>query len=129
MLVASFDPTILRSAGLEILRSLWDHDISAELASSAQSPDDWTAAKNRDDTYSWIVIIKQDMLKVKTLGKKDDVDIPPSQLLNWLRGEIRERDSRTIKFRGTTAPEQPSADKDYEQRVQILVAQTKSKKL
>jgi len=146
VLVASFDPTILRSTGIEILQSLWAHDISAELAQDARSPEE-LISKTKDDTHSWIVIVKQDILKIKTIGKKDvpDADIPHSQLLHWLRSEIRERDSRTIvKFRGNNASDQSSAGPGgsyahghyaegskgdlREQEVRVLTAQTKSKK-
>lgn len=91
-------------------------------------------AKHRDETYSWIVIIKQDnVLKVKSVGRKDvpDVDIPTSQLLSWLRGEIRERNSKAVvKLRGTNQQSEAnsSVDRESEQDVKVLVAQTRSKK-
>ncbi|KAG3181089.1 hypothetical protein PC129_g25400, partial [Phytophthora cactorum] len=86
VLVASFDTALLRSAGLELLQLLWSHDISAEMAKDARSPED-LLSKHRDEAYSWIIIIKQDsILKVKTMGRKDvqDVDIPTTQLFSWL---------------------------------------------
>ncbi|KFA77790.1 hypothetical protein S40288_00457 [Stachybotrys chartarum IBT 40288] len=131
-LVASFDASILRSSGLEILQTLWNHDISAELAKDARSPED-LLSKYRDEHFSWIIIIKQDsMLKVKSMGRKDvpDADIPTSQLLSWMRAEIRERDSRSIfKLRGHNASEASgTVDREQEQEVKVLVAQTRSKK-
>ncbi|KAK4189638.1 anticodon binding domain of tRNAs-domain-containing protein [Podospora australis] len=135
VLVASFDPSILRSTGIELLQTLWAHDICAELARDARSPEDLLTSY-RDESYSWIVIIKQDnMLKIKTMGRKDvsDVDIPAKELLNWLKPEIRDRDNRTLlKYR--SAPTIPhseptnTAEGGREQEVHILVAQTKSKK-
>lgn len=128
--MASFDAATLRSSGIEVLRLLWSHDISAELARDARSPED-LMSKHRDESYCWIIVIKQDsMLKIKTVGKKDvpDVDIPMAQLLSWLRPEIRDRDSKAAaKFRGTPEPA-TQGEKDHEQEVKILVAQTKSKK-
>ncbi|KAM0453783.1 hypothetical protein ACHAPV_008720 [Trichoderma viride] len=130
ILVASFDAGILRSSGIEVLRLLWAHDISAELAKDSRSPED-LMSKHRDESYSWIIIIKQDsMLKIKTVGKKDvpDVDLPMAQLFSWLKPEIRDRDSRSAaKFRGTPEPA-AQGERDYEQEVKIMVAQTKSKK-
>ncbi|KAH6955402.1 anticodon binding domain of tRNAs-domain-containing protein [Fusarium avenaceum] len=131
-LVASFDAAVLRSSGVEILQTLWAHDISAEMAKDARSPED-LLSKHRDETYSWIIIIKQDaILKVKSMGRKDhpDADIPTTQLLSWLRAEIRERDSRTVvKLRGnSSADTNGSGDKESEQEVRVLVAQTRSKK-
>jgi len=106
VLVASFDATLLRSAGVELLQTLWSHNLSAELAKDARSPED-LMAKHRDDSYSWIIIIKQDaMLKIKSVGKKDvaDVDIPSTQLISWLRSEVRDRDMRALtKVRGGTS--------------------------
>ena len=82
--------------------------------------------------------MKQDnSLKVKTMGRKDiaDADIPASQLLAWLKSEIRDREPRTLgRFRGAVpAGESAStptaaAEVDSEQDVRVLVALTKSKK-
>lgn len=137
MLVASFDPSVLRSSGIELLQTLWAHGISAELARDARSPEDLLSSY-RDESYSWIVIIKQDnQLKIKTLGRKDapDVDIAAKELLNWLKSEIRERDSRSgMRFRSMAAvPHSESANSlpggaGQQQEVHVLVAQTKSKK-
>ncbi|RTE76658.1 hypothetical protein BHE90_008859 [Fusarium euwallaceae] len=133
VLVASFDAALLRSSGVELLQMLWAHDISAEMAKDARSPDE-LLSKHRDEVYSWIIIIKQDsILKIKSMGRKDapDVDIPSTQLLSWLRGEIRERDARSVvKLRGNSSQAEPSGsgDKDPEQEVRVLIAQTRSKK-
>lgn len=114
------------------MQLLWSHDISAEMAKDARSPED-LLSKHRDEAYSWIIIIKQDsILKIKTMGRKDvqDVDIPTTQLFSWLRGEIRERDSRAMaRLRGITPQAEAGAsDKDPEQDVRVLIAQTRSKK-
>lgn len=133
MLVASFDAAVLRSSGIEIVQTLWAHDISAEIAKDARSPED-LMSKHRDESYSWIIIIKQDaILKIKSLGRKDvqDVDIPAAQLLSWLRSEIRERDSRVIiRTRGNASQSEASGttEKEHEQDVKVLIAQTRSKK-
>ncbi|KAK0720656.1 anticodon binding domain of tRNAs-domain-containing protein [Lasiosphaeris hirsuta] len=137
VLVASFDPSVLRSSGIELLQTLWAHGISAELARDARSPEDLLSSY-RDEPYSWIVIIKQDnILKIKTMNRKDatpDADIAAKELLSWLKSEIRDRDSRSImKFRGTAnVPQSESSgaldNSGHEQDVRVLVAQTKSKK-
>ena len=133
--MASFDPAILRSACLEILQALWSHGISAELAKDAGSPED-LLTRHRDENYCWIVIVKQDRtLKIKTMGRKDvaDADIPTSQLLAWLKPEIRDRDARTLtRLRGAAQADSSSTlhttEAETEQEVRVLVAQTKSKK-
>lgn len=131
--MASFDAAVLRSSGIELLQMLWEHNISAELAKDARSPED-LMTKHRDETYSWIIIIKQDsILKIKSVGRKDvaDVDIPTTQLLSWLRGEIRERDSKSsVKLRGNNPQLEAGGpgESNPEQDVKVLVAGTKSKK-
>jgi translation initiation factor 2-alpha kinase 4 len=135
VLVSSFDAAVLRSTGTEILQNIWAHDISAELAVDARSPED-LLSKYRDDQHSWIIIIKQDsILKIKSMGRKDlqDVDIPISQLMSWLRGEIRERDHREgtndrAKLLRHPSQADTNGPSDQEQEVRVLVAQTKSKK-
>jgi eukaryotic translation initiation factor 2-alpha kinase 4 len=133
--VASFDASVLRSTGIEILNQLWANDISAELAVDSRSPED-LLSKYRDDQHYWIVIIKQDsILKVKTTGRKEiqDVDIAISQLLPWLASEIRDRDQRDgisdrVQLVRHTGQANTSGAVENEQEVRLLVAQTKSKK-
>lgn len=136
VLVASFDMTILRSTGIEVLQLLWDHDISAEMAKDARSPED-LLSKHRDEKYSWIIVVKpESMLKIKTMSRKDvpDVDLPLSQLMAWLRPELKERDARAFsKLRGNTSQASESTGPNQneiqqEQDVKVLVAGTKSKK-
>ncbi len=96
MLVASFDPEVLRTTGIDVLCALWSHDVSAELANDARTPDE-LVSRNRDETYSWIIMIKQDsVLKIKTMDRKDvaDIEIPLTELFSWLRGALRERGGR-----------------------------------
>lgn len=129
---------MLRSTGIEILRTLWAHDIGAELARDTRSPEELSSAY-RDESYTWMVIIKQDnMLKIKTVGRRDapDADIPVRELLNWLKSEIRERDSsRSTAVRRNLPLSEPSTaagigpdGEPAQQDVRVLVAQTKSKK-
>lgn len=135
VLVASFDPGTLRSTGLELLHTLWSHDISAELARDSRSPEELLQG-HRDETYSWIVIIKQDgMLKIKTMGRKGvaDSEVPTGQLLSWLRTEMRERDRhvtlRQVDANNSVATvENPGAAANPDQEVRVLVGNTKSKK-
>ncbi|KAM4056369.1 kinase [Hirsutella rhossiliensis] len=113
-LVASFDAAVLRSTGIEILHKLWAHDISAELAKDARSPED-LLVKHRDDNYSWIIIIKQDsMLKIKTMGRNDvaDVDIHMTKLVSWMRVQdvkVLIAQTRSKKFNRRTVVEQAQA--------------------
>ncbi|KAI1138901.1 serine/threonine-protein kinase gcn2 [Hypoxylon sp. FL0543] len=133
VLVASFDAHTLRTAGIEILSMLWSHDISAELARDSRSPEELTS-RNRDETYSWIVIIKQDnVLKVRTMDRKEvpDAEISTSQLLPWLRAALRERGTtRQSELASSAAPvaQGGGVTPNPDQEVRVLVAGTKSKK-
>ncbi|RDW70020.1 putative cpc-3 protein [Coleophoma crateriformis] len=136
VLVASFDASILRTTGVDIVQNLWAHEVNAELARDARSPED-LLSKYRDDHHSWIVIIKQDsVLKVKSMDRKDiqDTEIPSTQLISWLRGEIREREQREglqqpQRSKLLRNPSQPdTTNNDHEQEVRVLMAGTKSKK-
>ncbi|KAI0471862.1 serine/threonine-protein kinase gcn2 [Xylariaceae sp. FL0804] len=140
VLIASFDPQSLRTSGIEILSTLWAHDISAELARDSRSPEE-LISRNRDESYSWIIIIKQDILKIRTMDRKDvpDAEISSTHLLPWLRGALRERGSRLhhVSPRQTeasgssgSAPLAPggSVTANPEQEVRVLVAGTRSKK-
>lgn len=140
VLVASLDPSLLREQGIEVLSILWAHAISAELSSDARSPEE-LLSKTHKETFSWIVILKQDnQAKIKSMWSKDvpDVDMQTSQVLSWLRGEIRERESRAgARLRGASSfvvgdvgPSNLSAGvvDRQDQEVRVLVAQTRSKK-
>ena len=140
MLVASFDPTALRSTGLQIVQELWANDFSAELSSDVHSPDDLTN-RYKDDKHSWFVIIKQDsgefgekQLKVKCMDKKEDLDIRGSELLGFLKNELRERNQRegtnerSRLLRQPSHPESTTALKDKEADVRVLIAQHRGKK-
>ncbi|KAI1407456.1 serine/threonine-protein kinase gcn2 [Hypoxylon sp. FL1857] len=133
VLVASFDAHTLRTAGIEILSMLWSHDISAELARDSRSPEELTS-RNRDETYSWIVIIKQDnVLKIRTMDRKEvpDAEISTSQLLPWLRAALRERGTtKQSELASSAAPiaQGGGLTPNPDQEVRVLVAGTRSKK-
>ena len=105
------------------------------MARDSRSPED-LLSKYRDDQHSWIVIIKQDsILKVKSMDRKDvpDADIPSTQLLAWLKGELRERDQRDglhqrAKLQRNSSQADATGPIDHEQDVRVLIAGTKSKK-
>lgn len=135
MLVASFDPAILRNEGTQIVAKLWANEISAEVAVDSRSLED-LQAKYAKDQHSWVVIIKQDsILKVKSMIRKEqqDTDMHTSQLIAYIKGEIRERD----QLHGTyerARPQRHGSHSDtampnnHDQEVSVLVAETRSKK-
>jgi translation initiation factor 2-alpha kinase 4 len=135
VLVGSHDPRTLRTTGVDVVQQLWANDISAELAQDSRSPED-LLSKYREDHHSWIIIIKQDsILKIKSMDRKEvpDTDIPSSQLLAWLKSEIKEKDQRegtNQRARNQRHSSQPDTSglSDHEQEVRVLVAGTKSKK-
>lgn len=129
----------LRATGVQIVQELWANDISAELSVDAHSPDELTN-RYKDDKHSWFVIIKQDsgelsekQLKVKCMDKKEDFDIRGSELLGFLKGELRERsqregtNERANLLRQPSHPESAAALKE-EANVRVLTAQHRGKK-
>ncbi|KAL7625503.1 eukaryotic translation initiation factor 2-alpha kinase [Parahypoxylon ruwenzoriense] len=139
VLVASFDAHTLRTAGIEILSMLWSHDISAELARDSRSPEE-LMSRNRDETYSWIIILKQDnMLKIRTMDRKDvpEAELPVAELLPWLRAALRERPARNqilpkqsenASISMAPVAQNGSLSPNLGQEVRVLVAGTRSKK-
>ncbi|KAF3760171.1 regulation of cpc-1 function in response to amino acid starvation [Cryphonectria parasitica EP155] len=147
VLVASFDPVIRKTTALQVLRDLWESGISAELANDARSSDELIPDKTEDQP-AWMVIVKPDVLKIKSLWSKDtpEADIPTQQLVTWLRTEMRERDSflkvtatmaRSRHGLGTSDTNNSAGDNSsfsgphhngHQQDVRVLTGQTKSKK-
>jgi len=140
VLVASFDAAILRSLGAKILGQLWSHDISAELADDTGSPEE-LLTRYREERHSWIVIIKHEPvatgkpdLKLKSMDKHEDYDIRSSDLMSYLSGEIRDRDTREgtndrakLVRQSSHHAEAPAAS-EAKSVVQVLMANHKSKK-
>jgi translation initiation factor 2-alpha kinase 4 len=91
--VASLNPDTLRSTGIDILNTLWAHNISAQLARDARTPDELTLHA-RDAGYLWIVLIKDRSLKIKQLAVRDagDVEVAsPDRLVSWIKQASDER--------------------------------------
>ncbi|KAI1928290.1 eukaryotic translation initiation factor 2-alpha kinase [Ophidiomyces ophidiicola] len=94
VLVASFDSTVLRTLALDILSELWTHGISSELAVDAASLEE-LLTRYKEESHSWMVIVKQDSLdrglKIKSLARREEFDVRCTDLIPWLRNEIRAR--------------------------------------
>ncbi|KAF2841608.1 kinase-like protein [Patellaria atrata CBS 101060] len=142
ILVASHDPSILRSQGVKLLGELWAHDLSAELAVDARTPER-LLYHYRDDKFSWIIIIRHDAastgkpeLRVKSLLKNEDTDLRAADLLSYLRAEIRDRDhkegtaerARLLRHPSSQHPDPITGNNEKKGNVQVLIAQHKSKK-
>ncbi|KAM5472512.1 eukaryotic translation initiation factor 2-alpha kinase [Microsporum audouinii] len=120
VLVASFDPSVLRTVGVGIVSTLWANDISAELAADTTPSLEDLLTRYVDDNYSWVVIVKQDSiergLRVKSVQRKEDFDVRSSDLVPWLRNEMRARK----KFKHDRPPESPKLIKHPSQSEAIL---------
>ncbi|KAL4883321.1 anticodon binding domain of tRNAs-domain-containing protein [Aspergillus karnatakaensis] len=137
VLVASFDPTVLREMGVKIIQDLWSNDISAELAVDASSLEE-LLTKYRDHNHSWIVLAKQDSkergFKVRCFVPKEELDVRSSELVPWLRSEIRARNIRegtpeTPRFSRLPSQSEPNTGANERANdVRILVSQHRSKK-
>ncbi|KAI9661972.1 MAG: hypothetical protein M1831_002887 [Alyxoria varia] len=100
VLVASFDSELLRTIGWKIVNSLWAHNISAQLTEESESPDELMGRRG-DEKHSWIIHIRHETsasekpdLKVRNVDKNEDAELRSSELISYLRGEIREREQR-----------------------------------
>jgi translation initiation factor 2-alpha kinase 4 len=126
--------------GLNIVRELWAAGISAEVAIDTRAPDELTAYY-KDDKHNWIVMIKQEtggsgerVLKVRNMIRKEDAEIRSSELLGWLRGEIRDRNQRdgtqqrAHLFRAASLPETSQPWSEHDPDVRVLFSQHKGKK-
>lgn len=94
-------------------------------------------SRYRDDSISWIIIVKPELLKVKSLWNKDipDVDISASGLIPHLRAEMREKDVKSAsKIKHVAGHQQQILDMGLpashrsNDHVKVFVAQTRSKK-
>ncbi|KZM19461.1 Non-specific serine/threonine protein kinase [Ascochyta rabiei] len=136
-LIASFDPSVLRSAGVKMVSDLIAHGYTAELSIDAHSIED-VLRHYRDDRHSWVIIIKHGVapdkpdLKVKSIAKKEDADLRSADLLNYLRNELRDRESRegSAAQRLTKAAPAPSSSPSTSTRanVDVLISHHRSKK-
>ena len=137
VLVNSFDAATLRSTGLKILQELWANDISSELAidsialeGSAQHQTQYI------ESHDYIILIKQDeIVKARNLVRKEDVELRSSELVGWLRNEIRDRDraegrayDRTRLLRQASQQDPVAASGERDADVKVLISLTRSKK-
>lgn len=123
--------------GIKVVQDLWSNDISAELAVDASSLEE-LLSKYRDHNHSWVVIAKQDSkergFKVRSLAPREEYDMRASELVPWLRNEIRARNLRegtTDHSKQHRLPSQPDVSSPGNERtndVRILVSQHRSKK-
>ncbi|KAI9837549.1 MAG: hypothetical protein M1819_007200 [Sarea resinae] len=141
VLVGSFDSAALRTIGIKIVQELWANDISAELATDAHHPEE-LLSRYRDDKHSWLIIIRQETgsfgersLKVRNMVRKEDTDVRSSELMSWLRAEMRDRDQREgtherAKLLRRSSHQNPvsSGDGEREADVRVLLSNHKSKK-
>ncbi|KAF8428685.1 kinase-like domain-containing protein [Tirmania nivea] len=111
VLVASFDPVLLRTEGVDLVQRLWKADIKAELACDAPGTEGLMQVY-RGDGFGWMVILKpavsgvvqveekDRVVKVRNLFKREDEEIKLGELVVWLKAEIAERDKRVAAVVG-----------------------------
>ncbi|KKY25309.1 putative protein kinase [Phaeomoniella chlamydospora] len=134
VLITSFDPEILHTSGIEVLQNLWEHDISADLA----------AMDDLDEPHSWTIVIRQDTsavgersYKIRSSQKREEVDVSASDLVNYIKNELRLRDNITGGNEPPSLLRQPSrpdtnittaSGGTSEREIQVLTPQHRSKK-
>ncbi|KAF2652136.1 kinase-like protein [Lophiostoma macrostomum CBS 122681] len=135
-LVASFDPTTLRSTGVKMVADLIAQGFSTELSIDAHSVED-LLRYYRDDKHSWIIVIKHGVgpdkpdVKAKSIAKKEDTDLRSADVFNYLRNELRDREARegsAAQRLSKAAPAPSSASATPKANVDVLMAQHRSKK-
>jgi translation initiation factor 2-alpha kinase 4 len=95
-------------------------------------------AHYRDDSHNWVVIVKADSkergLRVRSLIKKEEFDVRSSELVGWLRAEIRARNQREAGtehpklLRNPSQADASASMNDRTNDVRIIVSQHRSKK-
>lgn len=135
-LVASFDPSTLRSTGIRMVADLISNGFTAELSIDAHSIED-LLRHYRDDRHSWVIVIKHGIasdkpdLKIKSIAKKEDTDLRTADLLNYLRNEVRDRETRegsAAQRHTKVAPTPSSSSSTSKANVDVLMSQHRSKK-
>lgn len=131
VVVTSFDEPTHQSTCLEILRSVLDAGISAELSDLFTSMDELDTYYSQSTRY-WVVIVRptsgnQKGIKIRS-PQRDETDIPASEVVDHLRTEIGERVNAT-----TTEPTlrrtRSSHGAGERENVVVLTPQHKSKKI
>ena len=132
-LIDSTDPAILRSSGINLVQDLWANDISAELVIDADVREATSHhQQNKEDsiTHDWIILIKQDeTVKVHSMITKEDTEIRATELISWLRLEIRDRNRLEGRMNKPQNHTSHSEGIDRDANVTVLAAQSKSKKM
>lgn len=145
VLVDSFDPSLLTSTGLNILRELWANDVSAEFAESSEHRlSEYTKKTETKDSHGWEVLIKSDEIaKVKLVSRKEETEVRVTELASYLRNEIRDREREDLRtsqgsrppaslYRNTSTSEAWPNDADQTRRdvdVKIIISSSKTKKV
>jgi eukaryotic translation initiation factor 2-alpha kinase 4 len=103
VLVTSFDPSILRTTGVELVQQLWASGLSAELSKDFASMEELMIAY-KSDHHGWVVLVRHDSssvgeraLKIRNIAKKEDAEVNVTEVAGWLLSEIRERDHREVQ--------------------------------
>ncbi|MCJ1393822.1 hypothetical protein MMC18_006698 [Xylographa bjoerkii] len=139
VLIDSVDSSVLRTTGIKIVQALWANGISAELMIDMAGSSDTDSSQNKDKTgsHGWSVQIRQDdTSRVRSLSLKEDIELRNSELVAYLRGEIRERDrsegiktDRKALLRHSSSHQDSGGNfADREPDVRVLTAQSRSKK-
>lgn len=139
VLIDGFDSDLLFTAGTKIATELWSIGVSAEVGLDI-NPDEGSIqglAKDAKEIYTWVILIKNDgTLKVKNLFRKDETELRKSELLGWMRSEIRDRErlggrnhekSKLIRHSSQQDPINQSSNREAD--VRVLMSLTKGKKV
>jgi translation initiation factor 2-alpha kinase 4 len=121
LVIATGGTEKLRDAGIKIVSSLWDSNISAELSrENSSSP---------DQNYTFLVHLRHEasttVRVTHTESEAEDTDIQIPSLISHLQQELRDR---AIKTRMPLIRAQSGPHENRSTNVQVLWAGTRSKK-
>lgn len=139
VLIDSFDSDLLLTNGMKIAAELWSIGVSAEVGIDVHKEEEsaQTVAKEAKETYTWVILIKNDgALKIRNLIRKDETELRKSELIGWIRSEIRDRDrhgGRHLEkgrlLRHSSNQDSVNQTSDREADVRVLMSQNKGKKV
>lgn len=139
VLIDSFDSDLLLTTGMKIAAELWAIGVSAEIGIDVHQEEQSIqgVAKEAKEIYTWVILIKNDgTFKIRNLIRKDETELRMSELIGWLRSEIRDRDRHGWRYlekgrllRHSSNQDSVNQTSDRDPDVRVLMSQNKSKKV
>lgn len=116
VLVGSMCGIALRSQCLSIVQQLWSNDVSAELASDAESTE-VLMQQARANGVTWVVVVKvvgnEVVIKVRSVHERREQELTTTALVGFLKNEIQERERKVAHIERTRLAKQNAQIMDW----------------